>query len=207
MPALFVCRGWGNDELQVGHRRSRSNQPAFHQGLETAHLCWVAGRAYTFGRSLRLAAWWGHAYNAPGHAASLVTTPQHAYTPKLHTAYPSAHAHPSITMHHPSCSCNPPLASPLLQSYTSEPANVRLEGGSLLITALKAPDGTFTSGRINTKASAAFVPGMVGPGGSTCATIRVEARLRHTAPGQGLWGAFWMFPRDLKYGPWPASGE
>ncbi len=97
--------------------------------------------------------------------------------------------------------CLPP------QSYTDDAANVRVEGGSLLITSRRAADGSYTSARITTKASAAFAPGVAGPRGAVFGTIRVEGRLRLPAPGQGLWPAFWMMPRDSKYGIWPASGE
>jgi beta-glucanase (GH16 family) len=87
------------------------------------------------------------------------------------------------------------------QSYTSDPANVRVEGGALHISALKSPGGSVTSGRIHTRSSAAFVPD------ETHKNIRVEARIAMPNPGAGLWPAFWMLPRELKYGPWPASGE
>ncbi|GAB4822324.1 hypothetical protein N2152v2_009370 [Parachlorella kessleri] len=92
------------------------------------------------------------------------------------------------------------------QKYTNSGSNVRVANGSLYITALRSPGGAYTSGRINTLGNAAFCPGMVA-GGYNYTTIHVEARVQVPSPGQGIWPALWMFPVDLKYGAWAASGE
>lgn len=93
-----------------------------------------------------------------------------------------------------------------LQTYTDNVANVRVAGGNLYITALR--DGnSYTSGRINTKQHASFFPGMQLADGTTFTSVHVEARMQLPDPGQGLWPAFWMFPTELKYGVWAASGE
>ena len=81
-----------------------------------------------------------------------------------------------------------------LQRY--ETANVAVRDGHLIITALAEAGGApkYTSARINTDGKFAVRYG------------RVEGRIR-TAPGQGLWAAFWMLPSNSPYGAWPASGE
>ena len=43
--------------------------------------------------------------------------------------------------------------------------------------------------------------------GTTFASVHIEARMQLPQPGQGLWPAFWLFPTDLVYGKWAASGE
>lgn len=43
--------------------------------------------------------------------------------------------------------------------------------------------------------------------GSSFKAVHIEARMRLPEPGQGLWPAFWMFPTELTYGKWAASGE
>ena len=45
------------------------------------------------------------------------------------------------------------------------------------------------------------------PDGTELESLTVEARIQAPAPGKGLWGAFWAFPVDAKYGRWPASGQ
>ena len=65
----------------------------------------------------------------------------------------------------------------------------------------------YTSGRITSKPGGSWYPGMQLPDGSTVAGLHVEASIQVPQPGQGLWGAFWMLPAELKYGGWPASGE
>ena len=68
--------------------------------------------------------------------------------------------------------CPAPLYRPavphtvLLQYYTKDKENVRVANGNLYITALEDGAGGYTSGRINTKQTAGFHPGMqVGGGG------------------------------------------
>ena len=65
----------------------------------------------------------------------------------------------------------------------------------------------FTSGRINTKPTAAFWPGMQLQDGTTFSSVHIEARVQLPPPGQALWPAFWLFPSELYYGKWAASGE
>jgi hypothetical protein len=43
--------------------------------------------------------------------------------------------------------------------------------------------------------------------GTTFSNVHIEARMQLPQPGQGLWPAFWLFPTDLTYGKWAASGE
>jgi beta-glucanase (GH16 family) len=87
--------------------------------------------------------------------------------------------------------------------YTSELANVRQEGGSLLITADTAGiDGkscwygpcTHTSARLETKGKLEQKYG------------RFEARLQ-LPRGQGMWSAFWMLGADCSTVGWPLCGE
>jgi beta-glucanase (GH16 family) len=92
-----------------------------------------------------------------------------------------------------------------LQDYTDDPANVRVEGGELIITALRqtvngpgdpGPDEyTFSSGRIKTQGRLAF----------RYATI--EARIRLPDLADGLWPAFWTLGSDITAVGWPACGE
>lgn len=84
-----------------------------------------------------------------------------------------------------------------LQFYTeNRTKNVRLENGSLVLTALPEPyyhsQRNFTSGRIRTKASWRYG--------------KMEIRAKMPA-GRQLWPAFWMMPLTNKYGGWAASGE
>jgi len=83
-----------------------------------------------------------------------------------------------------------------MQCYTSNPSNVRVSNGSLLITAIPQNYNgrQYTSGRINTKASAAWKYG------------KIEFRAQ-VPTGIYLWPALWMMPRDSVYGMWAASGE
>ncbi|KAL4449432.1 hypothetical protein ABPG77_007076 [Micractinium sp. CCAP 211/92] len=88
--------------------------------------------------------------------------------------------------------------------YTKD--NVQVADGHLYLTAQY--DGkTYTSGRINTKSTASFWPGMQLEDGTSFKAVHIEARMRLPEPGQGLWPAFWMFPTELTYGKWAASGE
>ncbi|MGO9082547.1 MAG: family 16 glycosylhydrolase [Streptosporangiaceae bacterium] len=83
-----------------------------------------------------------------------------------------------------------------VETMTSSPSNVHLDGqGDLDITALQQ-NGAWTSGRI--KSRTAFTP----PAGGE---MKVTASLRQPDPADGLgyWPAFWM----LGQGSWPAHGE
>jgi beta-glucanase (GH16 family) len=88
-----------------------------------------------------------------------------------------------------------------LESYTSRPANVQIQNGSLVITARQesftGTDGiarNFTSARLKTQNLFAQAYG------------RFEARIK-IPRGQGLWPAFWMLGNDITQDGWPKCGE
>lgn len=83
-----------------------------------------------------------------------------------------------------------------LQYYTDRPENVKVENGSLIITALEEDfDGSeFTSARLRTKDKADWTFG------------KFEFRAK-MPKGQGLWPALWMLSTDEVFGTWPKSGE
>ncbi|WP_327351030.1 family 16 glycosylhydrolase [Streptomyces sp. NBC_01304] len=91
--------------------------------------------------------------------------------------------------------------------HTDSTANSSLDGsGHLAITPLRAPDGSWTSARIETRRSDFAVP----DGG----TLRIEASLKlpdvNTTTGKGYWPAFWAMGapiRDNGYTGWPQWGE
>ncbi len=82
-----------------------------------------------------------------------------------------------------------------LQYYTAG-ANSTIVGGKLVITAKKEnfSGREYTSSRMTTKGKADWLYGRV----------EVSAKL---PKGRGTWPAIWLFPTDLTYGNWPASGE
>ena len=84
-----------------------------------------------------------------------------------------------------------------LQTYTSSPDNVRLDGdGHLLIQARRTSDG-YTSARPNTRGKLAMRYGTV------------SARIKMPS-GQGIWPAFWMMGADFHPDhpeTWPGCGE
>ncbi len=82
-----------------------------------------------------------------------------------------------------------------LEVYTDSRANSHLDGrGHLVIRALEATSGEFTSARLKTQGRFDFAYG------------RAEARIR-IPYGQGIWPAFWMLGVDVKSKGWPACGE
>ena len=86
------------------------------------------------------------------------------------------------------------------QLYTDDPANVRVEGGELVITALRQTAGgpsnpTFTSARIKTQNKLAIRYGSI------------EARIQLPDPADGLWPAFWTLGDNIDNVGWPACGE
>ncbi|SDG07396.1 Glycosyl hydrolases family 16 [Sinosporangium album] len=92
-----------------------------------------------------------------------------------------------------------------IETMTDSVENVSLDGkGHLAITPLLR-NGTWTSGRIETRRADFRYP----PGG----TMRVEARiaLPYVTPGDGAgyWPAFWMLGERLRdgYTGWPGVGE
>ena len=91
------------------------------------------------------------------------------------------------------------------QEYTSDSANVRVEGGHLIVTALRetvngpgdpGPDSyTFTSARIKTENKLTVQYGSI------------EARIQLPDLADGLWPAFWTLGSDISSVGWPACGE
>ena len=88
-----------------------------------------------------------------------------------------------------------------LETYTSRPANSDLEGGALVIKALKetftGSDGisrNYTSARLLTRNK------------FTQAYGRFEARIK-IPYGQGIWPAFWMLGDNISTAGWPNCGE
>src|SRR3989440_1032734 len=88
-----------------------------------------------------------------------------------------------------------------LETYTSRTANAHLEGGLLVIKALKegftGPDRmnrNYTSARMLTKTKFSQAYG------------RFEARIK-IPHGQGIWPAFWMLGENIDTAHWPNCGE
>jgi len=86
------------------------------------------------------------------------------------------------------------------QEYTDDPANVRVDGGHLVITALREAgatpdDDTFTSARIKTQDKLTLRYGTI------------EARIMLPDLADGLWPAFWTLGSDISSVGWPACGE
>ena len=88
-----------------------------------------------------------------------------------------------------------------LETYTSRTANAHLEGGSLVITAIKetftGPDNitrNYTSARLLTKNKFSQAYG------------RFEARIKIPF-GQGIWPAFWLLGENIDTAHWPNCGE
>jgi len=85
-----------------------------------------------------------------------------------------------------------------LQYYTSDAANVKVESGNLVITAVKSGSGassTFTSARIKTLNKLTFKYGTV------------EARIQTPDLADGLWPAFWTMGNNKPTVGWPSCGE
>src|SRR3990167_479034 len=86
-----------------------------------------------------------------------------------------------------------------LQEYTNAPANVRVEGGHLIITVqqqlLKGGRRSFTSARIKTENKLTFQYGTI------------EARIKAPNLANGLWPAFWTLGNNFGTVGWPSSGE
>lgn len=83
-----------------------------------------------------------------------------------------------------------------LQFYTSNPENVRVEGGVLIIETHADTVGnkTYSSAKIVSRHKGDWLYGR----------FEIRARLPR---GVGTWPAIWMLPTDWQYGGWPASGE
>lgn len=85
-----------------------------------------------------------------------------------------------------------------LEYYTDDKANVKVQNGSLIITARAEKDENgkttrYTSGRLNTSGKASFKYG------------KMEARIKIPSV-KGLWPAFWMLGQNEPKG-WPYCGE
>ncbi|HTI71145.1 MAG TPA: glycoside hydrolase family 16 protein [Candidatus Limnocylindria bacterium] len=88
-----------------------------------------------------------------------------------------------------------------LETYTTRPENVRVEGGQLVIEARQenytGKDGKmrpYTSARLKTHQLASWAYG------------RIEARIQ-IPRGQGIWPAFWMMGENIDTAGWPGGGE
>ena len=81
-----------------------------------------------------------------------------------------------------------------LQNYTSDPANVRVDGSNLVITAVRSGNN-FTSARIKTLDKLTFKYGTV------------EARIQVPDLANGLWPAFWTLGNNFPNAGWPDCGE
>src|SRR4051812_26369616 len=88
-----------------------------------------------------------------------------------------------------------------LETYTNRTANAHLDGGSLIIKAIKetftGADGItrdYTSARLLTKNKFSQAYG------------RFEARIR-IPYGQGIWPAFWLLGANIDTAHWPNCGE
>jgi hypothetical protein len=92
-----------------------------------------------------------------------------------------------------------------IQTYTDSPDNVSVHDGSLYITPVRAPDGSWTSARVESVRTD-FKPA---PGQTM--TFKFNAAMPDVPPeqAQGLWPAGWMNSaryRDDRWS-WPAGGE
>jgi beta-glucanase (GH16 family) len=88
------------------------------------------------------------------------------------------------------------------ETYTSDPANVGLDGGGhLRITATKDAGGAWTSARLESR-RADFQP-------AAGEQLRVQASIKTPDGGAGYWPAFWMLGAPFRgvYTNWPSVGE
>ncbi len=81
-----------------------------------------------------------------------------------------------------------------LQTYTNNAENVKVEGGSLKITAKSDGSGGYTSARLKSQELYKFTYG------------RVEVRAKLPA-AQGTWPAIWMLGSNFPTVGWPTCGE
>jgi hypothetical protein len=80
------------------------------------------------------------------------------------------------------------------QSYTNDTENVKIEGGSLKITAKADGSGGYTSARLKSQGLYKFTYG------------RVEVKAKLPA-AQGTWPAIWMLGSNFTTVSWPHCGE
>jgi Glycosyl hydrolases family 16 len=94
-----------------------------------------------------------------------------------------------------------------IESMTRSTQNVALDGhGDLLITPVRQPDGSWTSGRVETRQTY-FSPGQNG-----ILLVQAAIQLPQTGVGPqaaGYWPAFWMLGSAFRgnYLNWPSIGE
>lgn len=82
-----------------------------------------------------------------------------------------------------------------LETYTSSPANVSLDGNShLVISARQDGNGNWTSARLNTHGHKSFGFGK----------LSIRAKIPR---GKGIWTALWMMGENIDAVLWPACGE
>ena len=81
-----------------------------------------------------------------------------------------------------------------VQEYTNNAENVKIEGGSLKITAKKDASGNYTSARLKTEGLYDFTYG------------RVEVKAKLPA-AKGTWPAIWMLGSNFTTVSWPYAGE
>ncbi len=81
-----------------------------------------------------------------------------------------------------------------LQTYTDNAENVKVEGGSLIITAKADGSGGYTSARLKSQGLRKFTYGR----------IEVNAKL---PAAQGTWPAIWMLGSNFPDVGWPKCGE
>ncbi|ADN02327.1 glycoside hydrolase, family 16 [Spirochaeta thermophila DSM 6192] len=84
-----------------------------------------------------------------------------------------------------------------LEYYTDRPENIQVSGGYLQIIARRESYGgmNYTSARLKTENKVYHTYG------------RIEARIRLSRTGMGLWPAFWMLGNNFSQVGWPACGE
>lgn len=91
--------------------------------------------------------------------------------------------------------------------YRDSPENLALRNGTLVLTARK---GRWVNCRFGPRGMRTrFTGGMIGTKGKFSqmyGRFEVRARFPENDTG-GVHGGFWMYPVNLKYGRWPASGE
>jgi beta-glucanase (GH16 family) len=93
-----------------------------------------------------------------------------------------------------------------VETMTYNPGNVQLDGnGHLLITPIRLDNGTWTSGRIETKRTDLAAP----VGGQMAVEASIQMPNVSGPAANGYWPSFWMLGdgfRD-KYNNWPGIGE
>ncbi len=91
-----------------------------------------------------------------------------------------------------------------VETYTRAAANVECSGNdTLLITPVKASNGAWTSGRIESRYT--FTPTL---GKTTLAEARIRFGSNAASRKQGIWPAFWLLGDSNRHGTtWPACGE